>query len=210
MSISKGVWSNASRAASLSVKNPVLKQALLSPNLPNGPASLKANANKRRYTSPIGLDGIYPLAYELLEKQAEEKYKLIDQLNDKISKDGATPELIKQREELQIEAEINNPQVVYNALFATNVLDRTQPVYRHYLKKNWESYKKMLTMQRIETLAVIPDTLPTLEPEVDVNLKFTHNNVDTWIEPGNVLSSNVTCKPPTLEIVEFKESTDDL
>lgn len=210
MSISKGVWSNASRAASLSVKNPVLKQALLSPNLPNGPASLKANANKRRYTSPIGLDGIYPLAYELLEKQAEEKYQLIDQLNDKISKDGATPELIKQREELQIEAEINNPQVVYNALFATNVLDRTQPVYRHYLKKNWESYKKMLTMQRIETLAVIPDTLPTLEPEVDVNLKFTHNNVDTWIEPGNVLSSNVTCKPPTLEIVEFKESTDDL
>lgn len=203
-SVSRGVWSNfANRSKSLAVKNAKLQKALLSPVLPNGPVSLKALSSKRKYYSPNGLDKIYPLAYEILEKESEKIYEQIESLK----KDSNNTEEINK---LLVEAEINNPEIVYNALYSSNTLDLTQPVYRHYAKKQWESYNKMITMQRLESLSIIPDTLPTLVPEVDVHLKFPHNNVDTWVEPGSILSSNVTAKPPIFKITEFKESKNDL
>lgn len=212
--VSKGIWSNlTARSKTLAVNNPALQKALLSPTLPNGPVSLKAKSSKRKYNSPIGLDKIYPLAYQLLEKKGEETYKKIAQMETNIaeSKDASKIKQSQQEKlDLLVEAEKENPEVIYNALFRSKSVDRSQPVYRHYLKEDWKAYKRMLTMQRLETLAVIPDTLPTLEPEVDVQLKFPHNNVDAWIEPGSILSSNVTCKPPIFEIVEFKESVKDL
>ncbi|GME97739.1 unnamed protein product [Ambrosiozyma monospora] len=212
-SVSKGIWSNfAKRSPSLAVKNKALQKALLSPSLPNGPVSLKQRSSKMRYNSPIGLDEIYPLAYQLLEKQSESIYKEVEQIEKQISESKdqeQLQQLHKQQEELLVQAELNNPEVIYNANYHTKSLDRTQPVYRHFLSEKWKSYSRMLTMQRLETLAVIPDSLPTLDPQVEVNLKFPHNNVERVIEPGTVLSSNVTQKPPSLEIVEFKESVND-
>lgn len=197
--VSRGIWSNfTNRSKSLGIKNTNLQEAILSPNLPKGPISLKAKANKNKYVSPTGLDKIYPLAYKILEDKSEKIYNKLEKVE------------IDQRENLLAEAEAENPQVIYNSLFATKSIDRTQPVYRYYLKKQWESYNKMLIMQRLETLSIIPDTLPTLEPQVDVRLKFPHNNIETWIKPGSILSSNVTSKPPCLEIIEFKESKNDL
>lgn len=212
--VSRGIWSKfANRSKSLSVKNASLQNSLLSPNLPKGPVSLKSPSNKLKYNSPIGLDKIYPLAYQLLEKQSEAIYSEISKIDEKIQKSKDEFELStlkNEKEDLLIKAESENPEVVYNSLFSTKSIDRSQPVYRHYLKEQWKSYKRMLIMQRLETLSIIPDTLPTLEPEVDVNLKFPNNNVDTWIEPGKILSSNVTSKPPAFEIIEFKESKNDL
>lgn len=204
-SVSRGIWSNfTNRSKSLAIKNAKLQKAVLSPDLPNGPVSLKALSSKRKYYSPIDLDKIYPLAYEILEKESEKIYSKIEDLKKKGS------ENVEEINDLLVEAEINNPEVVYNSLYAANTIDLTQPVYRHYAKKQWESYNKMITMQRLETLSIIPDTLPTLEPEVDVHMKFPHNNVDTWVEPGSILSSNVTSKPPIFKITEFKESKNDL
>lgn len=212
--VSRGIWSKfTNRSTSLSVKNPALQSGLLSPNLPKGPASLKAKSSKLKYNSPIGLDKIYPLAYQFLESKSEEIYNKIAAIEKQIenSKDQAELSKLKnERTQLLIEAEYDNPEVVYNSLYALKSVDRTQPVYRYYMEKNWKSYKRMLIMERLETLSIIPDTLPTLEPEVDVQLKFPHNNVDTWIEPGTILSSNVTSKPPAFEIIEFKESVNDL
>lgn len=204
MSVSRGIWSNFSnRASSLSVKGSAVKTAILSPSLPsNGPATLRAKTNKMQYKSPVALDKIYPLAYEVLEKESESIYDRISKERDSLSNEDI--------EQLKIQAELNNPEVVFNSLFATNSLDRSQPVYRHYLKKKWESRDKMVTMQRLESLHVIPDTLSTLDPQVDVKLRFSHNNVSTWIEPGSIISSNVSSRPPELEIVEFKESLNDL
>lgn len=212
--VSRGIWSNLStRSPSLTIKNPNLRNAVLSPNLPKGPVSLKALAHKRRYVSPQGLDNIYPIAYQILEAKSEEVYGKVKELEESIKNESDASRVIElkdSKEELLIKAEVENPEVVYNSLFALNSVDRTQPVYRHYLQKNWKSYKRMLTMQRLETLAIIPDTLPTLDPQVDVKMKFPHNNVDTWVEPGVTLSSLVTSKPPIFEIIEFKESIDDL
>ncbi|KAG7883468.1 hypothetical protein KL938_002705 [Ogataea parapolymorpha] len=205
MSVSKGVWSKfVKRSATLALRNKALRTALLSPDLPSGPVSLRSKASRRKYQSIEGLDQIYPLAYEILEKRSEDIYSKIESL------DKNSPTYAEQKEKLEVAAEKFNPEVVYMAEYMKNSLDRTQPVFRHYLKKAWEGYSKMLLMQRLETLAVIPDTLPTLEPEVEVKLKFPHNNQDRWIQPGTLLSSNVTKMPPSLEVIEFKETTGDL
>ncbi|GME89981.1 unnamed protein product [[Candida] boidinii] len=212
---STGIWSNfAKRSQSLAIKNKLIKESVLSPSLPHGPASLKSRASKIKYSSPIGMDKIYPLAYEILQKNSENLYNEIKSIDSAIesSKNDSVKlqELKNKKNELLVSAEENNPEVVYNSLYSTNSLDRSQPVYRKILEDKWKSYSRMLTMQRIESLAVIPDTLPTLEPEVDVKLRFPHNNIETSVELGTVLSSNVTSKPPALEIVEFKEVENEL
>jgi large subunit ribosomal protein L35 len=212
--VSRGIWSNvAKRSPSLTIQNPALRAALLSPTLPNGPVSMKTKLSKSRYHSPVDLDKIYPLAYQMLEAESEKMYKKVEEIDSKlesIKDDSELKQLKQEKEQLLVDAELNNPEVLYNGLYATTHVDRSQPVYRHYLKEQWKSYNRMLTMQRLESLSVIPDTLPTLEPEVHVQLKFPHNNVETWVEPGAILSSNVTSKPPIFEIVEFKESINDL
>lgn len=192
---SKGIWSNFSkRAPSLGIKNPKLKEALLSANLPDGPVTLRRRANKIKYSSPVGLEDVYPLAYDILQKEANECYKSLETTTSK-----------KKVESLLTSAEKYNPEVLFQAHYNTNSLDLTQPVFRHYLKEKWMSFDLMLLMQRLETLHVIPDTLPTLDPKVDVKLKFPHNNVETWIEPGKILSSNATSRPPTLKVTEFEK-----
>ncbi|VEU20371.1 DEKNAAC101205 [Brettanomyces naardenensis] len=213
-SVSKGIWSNfARRSQSLALRNRNLQKALLSPTLPHGPVSLKKRSSKDKYQSPIGMDEIYPLAYQYLESQSEKTYKKIEEIEKQLEEvaDSTTKSQLKDRKtQLEVDAEVNNPEIIYNSLFGTNSIDRTQPVYRHYLEKQWKDYGRMLIMQRLETLAVIPDTLATLDPQVDVRLKFPGNNIERWIEPGDILSSNATCRPPSLEVIEFKESKNDL
>ncbi|QPG73989.1 hypothetical protein FOA43_001306 [Brettanomyces nanus] len=205
MSLSKGIWSTFNRRSpSLALRNKKLQKALLSPNLPEGPFSLKKRSSKIRYISPTGMDEIYPLAYQFLEKQSADVYKKIENMEKKCNVEQSD-ELKRTLTKLQVEAEENNPEVVYNAMFGSNLVDRTQPVYRHYLEQKWKDYGRMLIMQRLESLAVIPDTLPTLEPQVEVKMKFPCNNVERWIEPGDILSSNVTSRPPMLEVIEFEE-----
>lgn len=212
MSVVKGIWSNFSkRSPSLALHNKKLQEALLSPTMPHGPVSLKKGASKKKYVSPIGMDEIYPLAYQDLENRSAQIYEKLEETQKKLDEGQGDNQLLKREiEELAVAAEINNPEVIYNATYGTNQLDKTQPVYRKLLQDKWREHDLMLTMQRLETLGVIPDTLPTLEPEVDVKLQFPCNNVETLIEPGTILSSNVTSRPPSLEIVEFKESKNDL
>lgn len=110
--VSRGIWSKfANRSTTLNVKSAALKNALLSPNLPKGPVSLKANASKLKYHSPLGLDKIYPLAYELLEKQSESIYESIAQVDKKaenIKDEAELKKLSQQKQELLAAAEAEN------------------------------------------------------------------------------------------------------
>lgn len=213
-SLSKGIWSNFSkRSPSLAIKSKKLQEAVLSPHLPHGPVSLKKGASRIRYNSPVGMDEIYPLAYNALQEESAKTYQKIELIEKKIAEVGngkAKEELEQKRENLLVEAEKNNPEVVYRSMFATNSVDRTQPVYRRFLEEKWKGYNRMLTMQRLETLGVIPDTMPTLNPEIEVNVVFPCNSLSRKIEPGTILSSNVTSRPPSFEIIEFKKSKNDL
>lgn len=139
------------------------------------------------------------MAYEILEKDAARQYEHIEKNKDTMTK--------AQLEQAQIEAEKYNPEVLLNSAKDLTHLDRTVPIYRKLLKEKWESYGQMVTMQRLEQLHIIPDTLPTLVPEVEVKIKFSHNDEKEfadWVVPGSKMPAFAVSKPPTIEIQEFE------
>ncbi|KAH3672334.1 hypothetical protein WICMUC_004305 [Wickerhamomyces mucosus] len=191
-------WSSGSKSDSFKAgKN--YREALLNGVPKNGPPSLRSRKYKLRYTSPVGINEAFDEAYEFLKTKSQNKYELLSKETDS-----------DKQHQLKIEAEINNPEVKFNFEFNEKLendqryIDYTQPVYRELKKKHWENYGQMLLMQRLESLAVIPDTLATLEPKAEVSLKFSnHTGVNRWIEPGMLLSSNSTTYSPTIKIQEF-------
>lgn len=164
------------------------------------PPSIKTRFNRIKYKSPEKIDDTFKTCYEFLESRAKNDYCGARESSDPTAK-----------EHLYIRAEINNPEVQYNFKFHDkldndpSIIDYEQPVYRHLGKKHWESYSQMLLMQRLESLGVIPDTLPTLAPKVEVNVKFPYSTgINKWVEPGEFLSSNATSLPPVFKIQEYE------
>ncbi|KAI5964760.1 MRPL35 [Candida pseudojiufengensis] len=209
-----GIWSNfTNRSPRLQLQDESIKKDLFN-ELPKDqkPASILTYDEKQQYHSPIDIDETFSMAYKILEKEAESKYKYINRIKLAIdSKQVSNEELTELKDQLDkilIDAEIENPEVLYNFEFLNSEdLDKSQPVYRALLKQKWENYDLLVTMQRLEQLHVIPDTLPTLNPKADVKVKFTHN-IDTefqnWITPGTLLPAFAVSKPPTIHIQEFE------
>ncbi|ODV65808.1 PEBP-like protein [Hyphopichia burtonii NRRL Y-1933] len=194
---SNGVWSEFSkRSSSLKIFTPENKSDIFNPINPAvGPASVKDVSLKTSYHSPELIDDTFQQAYDLLENEASKIYGQIDQETDLVKKN-----------DLLIEAEQYNPEVLYNVKFHSDKLDLSQPVYKHFTKKQWENKDLMLTMQRLETLKMIPDTLPTLDPKCHIQIKFPHNTdrlFSNWITPGEILPAFAVNKPPTIKIIDF-------
>lgn len=165
----------------------------------SGPSSLKIPEYRNNYRSPELIDETFKLAYDLLEQDAAKQYEFIEQNKASMS--------ASELEQAHIEAEKYNPEVLLNSTTNLAGLDRTVPIYRKFLKEKWESYGQMITMQRLEQLHIIPDTLPTLAPEVEVNIKFGHNDEKEfadWVVPGTKMPAFAVSKPPTIEIQEFE------
>lgn len=199
---SKKVWSetNEMRPSFLSINSQNTKNYLFNNQSNFKPPSIKRRTNKIKYDSPEGLDDIFKLSYDFLQEKAAIDYDTIKQnkINDKL------------KERLAIRAEINNPEVQYNFQFNDKVdnnpdiINYEHPVYRELGRKHWESEKQMLLMQRLETLHIIPDTLPTLIPKAKVDVKFPFSTgLNKWIEPGEILSTNTTCMEPAIKVQEF-------
>ncbi|SCW01188.1 LAFE_0D07030g1_1 [Lachancea fermentati] len=196
------VWANfSSRPESLSIASEPIRKCILEGTPKQGPPTIGRRSNRIKYTSPAKIDEVFATCYDFLQLQAAAKYAELSQEQDP-----------KKRTELAVEAEMNNPEVLYNFQFSEKrennprLIDYNLPVYRHLGRKHWESYGQMLLMQRLETLAVIPDTLPTLVPRADVSIRFPFSTgVNRWIEPGDILSSNATSMAPTIKIQEFDD-----
>lgn len=196
------VWSdvNGSRPQSFSVPSSQIKKCILEGTPVTGPPSLKRRFNRVKYTSPEHIDETFKLCYDFVESKASQIY-------EKASK----AKTIEEKDSLIAQAELHNPQVRYNFQYNDKLendprtIDYEQPVYRLLGKEHWESYGQMLLMQRLETLAVIPDTLPTLEPRTEVNIRFPFSTgINKWIEPGEILSTNSTSLPPVFKIQEYE------
>lgn len=203
-SYSTKVWSDFSkRPASLKLidskaANDIFKG--IDPSV--GPSSLSSQPDRQlKYYSPVAIDETFQAAYELLEEEAAKIYRKIDKTNSQ-----------KDIESLLVKAEQFNPEVIFNIENSPQLVDRDHPVYRKYLKEQWVAHDQMLTMQRLEQLHVIPDTMPTLDPVAEVKIKFPHNTEEEfskWIEPGTVLPSFAVNKPPTIQVQEFEKTPEN-
>lgn len=195
------IWSDfTKRSPSFGIQSQAVKAAVLQGTPKTGPPSIGRRSNRLKYSSPELIDETFRVCYDFLEGKAQSVY----------SREIPAAKTPQELESLLVKAELDNPEVQFNFQFNDKIdnnpkiIDYTQPVYRYLGRKHWESYKQMLLMQRLETLAVIPDTLPTLVPRVDVSIKFPYSTgVNKWIEPGEILSSNVTSMEPVFKVQEF-------
>lgn len=197
----RNVWADfLSRPASLKLADQNLHKNLFKESDSKSPEAPSGNSNR---PSPLHIDEVFKEAYGLLQENATSIYSEIAQKSESLSNDKL--------EALLAEAEELNPEVLYNVHHNIESVDRSLPVYRKYLRQKWESYALMVTMQRLEQLHVIPDTLPTLEPVVDVKVKFAHNTKPEfalWVTPGAELPAFAVSRPPTIDIQEFSVPAD--
>ncbi|KAH3688826.1 hypothetical protein WICPIJ_000186 [Wickerhamomyces pijperi] len=191
-------WASKTTAPSLKASTHY-RDALLDGIPSTGPPSLRSRKYKQRYSSPEGINEAFDVAYDFLKSKSEAAYAKAAEAKDP-----------QEKAQLETQAELHNPEVNFNFAYNeklendTQYIDYELPVYRELKKKHWENYGQMLTMQRLETLAAIPDTLPTLEPKAEISLKFqNHTGVNRWVEAGKKLSSNATTFPPSVKIQEF-------
>lgn len=197
------IWSDFSkRSNSFGINHALVKKNILegSSAVKGGPVTIGRRSNRLKYESPGHIDEAFSIGYKYLEDHAAKLY-------ERSQSEGLDRAEV---DRLLAKAELDNPEVQYNFQFHEkiennpSVIDYSQPVYRHLGKKHWESYSQMLLMQRLESLQVIPDTMPTLDPRAEINIKFPYSTgVNKWVEPGEFLSSNVTSMPPIVKIQEY-------
>lgn len=199
---------------SFEIKNPRMRTAILQGyDRYGGPPSLKSRSARIKYNAPIGLDGAFPIALDILKEHSKGLYSKAETLKQQLEEAKAAgepaeriAELEKQINSTLVKAELDNPEVRYN--FEIGQIDMNEPVYRHLAEEKWKAYDMLILMQRLETLKVIPDTLPTLDPRVHVELQFP-GYVNKWVVPGEVLPCAVAARPPVLKVQEFTKIEKD-
>ena len=77
--------------------------------------------------------------------------------------------------------------------------DMNKPIYRYLADRKWREYQHKIIVQRIETLAIVPDVLPHFEPTADVRLAFRNRNV----QHGQFVDSRVSEVPARLKVQVF-------
>jgi len=77
--------------------------------------------------------------------------------------------------------------------------DMDRPIYRYLADKQWREYRRLLLVQRITQMNVVPDVLPFIDPTADVHLAFGRRNV----QPGEFVDSRVSEIPARLSVQVF-------
>lgn len=78
-----------------------------------------------------------------------------------------------------------------------------RPIYRFLADREWRQYRRLILMQRLTQMNVVPDVLARIDPTADVKLAFAKHIV----QPGDFVASNVSASPPALTIQTFSQGT---
>ncbi|KAK9481033.1 phosphatidylethanolamine-binding protein [Lipomyces japonicus] len=186
------------------------------------PITIKTAKSKAAYSSPIGINNAFQEALALVNKDRISKYDEVLQYFDKIdallAKHGVTEianiskpsdrnlayNFLKRIETLRVLAERNNPEAIH--AFNRGAIDISLPIHRFLARTKWENYERLLLIQRLETLHVIPDTIAYFMPLINVKIRFPGTNAH-WVEPGTILSTGVTAAEPEFSINLFENET---
>jgi large subunit ribosomal protein L35 len=74
-----------------------------------------------------------------------------------------------------------------------------KPIYRHLADKKWREYKRVLVLQRITQMSVVPDVLASVDPVASVDISFPNAKV----QPGDFVQSIHSQLPPILNVQVF-------
>ncbi|ODQ55094.1 PEBP-like protein [Saitoella complicata NRRL Y-17804] len=107
----------------------------------------------------------------------------------------------KNLEYFEVQRDIDSPEFRWR--HENGDVDMSKPVFRYLAKQDWEFRPLPVLMQRLETMFVVPDTLPSITPVVDLRLRFNGSHI---VEPGSwVELDQCTNAPPAVEIVPFED-----
>ncbi|KAH8148367.1 uncharacterized protein LAJ45_07468 [Morchella importuna] len=169
---------------------------------------VEAHARKMRTIESMPFQ-TYQHALAVIHQDREEKLAQIKTEHERIAKmikyknlapsSRVVKSMTRYLEDLKIKADINNPRVKYN--FDTGVIGMNKPVYRFLLEKKWRSMRRPVLMQRLTQMHVIPDVLPSVDPRVDVQVRFAGRDT----APGMFVGSKNSERPPTLKIIPFRQ-----
>ncbi|RIA91471.1 phosphatidylethanolamine-binding protein [Glomus cerebriforme] len=177
----------------------------------NQQKKVSQKVSEKQYKPPaLGVNPAYDEALKYIYEDKALKYAKIKDIEEQISniltiiapsnqRDQEVTHLKKMQYELQVLAEINDPEVRWN--FKNGKIDMSIPVYRHLREKHWKKEPLYKLMQRITQMYVIPDVFPTFEPTIDLEFKFKND----IIEPGVFLFPAQTRKEPTMILTNFHE-----
>ncbi|KAF2860013.1 putative mitochondrial large ribosomal subunit YmL35 [Piedraia hortae CBS 480.64] len=154
-------------------------------------------------------------ARAVLQEDRQEKLATIERFREKIEKlrnkqVPAQEEDVKQKrladmrrklEETKILADINDPLV--KKKFEDGMGDMSKPIYRHLADKKWRSYKRLLLVQRITQMHVVPDILPAIDPIVSTSLGWPAQK--KWTKHGDFVDSLVSERPPAMKIQPYDQ-----
>ncbi|KAL8692767.1 MAG: hypothetical protein Q9218_002274 [Villophora microphyllina] len=151
-------------------------------------------------------------ARKLLLADREEKLRQVEEERRKIAKVKAVPaekyggefakkgrlvRMQKYLERLKILADINDP--VIKKRYEDGDGDMNRPIYRYLADRQWRQQRRLIMMQRINQMHVVPDVLSTLDPTAEVRMTFGRRTV----QPGEFVNSRLSEEPPRLNIQVF-------
>ncbi|KAL8786175.1 MAG: hypothetical protein Q9213_002945 [Squamulea squamosa] len=151
-------------------------------------------------------------ARKLLLADRQEKLKQIEEERRRIAKVQATPaeqcggeyvkkgrlvRMQKYLEELKILADINDP--VIKKRFEDGEGDMNRPIYRYLADRKWRQQRRLILMQRINQMHIVPDVVSYLDPTAEVRMFYGRRN----IQPGDFVESQNSETPPRLHIQVF-------
>ncbi|KAL2002321.1 hypothetical protein VTN02DRAFT_192 [Thermoascus thermophilus] len=124
--------------------------------------------------------------------------KPAEEAGGEVSKNSRLRAMELHLERLKILADINDPLV--KKRFEDGQGDMNKPIYRYLADRKWREYRRLIIVQRITQMKVIPDVLPHCDPIVDVKLYFGRRSV----QPGEFVNSRVSVTTPKLNIQSFE------
>lgn len=74
-----------------------------------------------------------------------------------------------------------------------------RPIYRYLADRQWREYRRLVLMQRLTQMSIVPDVLPHLDPTAEVTLGFHRRKV----HPGDFVDSRVSEVAPRLNVQVF-------
>ncbi|KAK6350052.1 hypothetical protein TWF696_006301 [Orbilia brochopaga] len=101
-------------------------------------------------------------------------------------------------DEMQLNIDKNNPRIKYNY---DNKLKRDphRRIYQYWDDLAWRAMRRKILMQRLTQMYVVPDLLPTINPIVDVRMRFRRRNAGLG---AKMLARNVL-HHPSVRVIPF-------
>lgn len=168
-----------------------IRDAVLKGVPESGPPSLKSKWARSRYRSPLGLNAAFDEALEIVNTESKQ-----------LQEQAAKTEDPTKKEHLEALSQRHNPEVRFNNLVQSAEVDPRQPVYKMLAQRKWQQKKLLMLMQRLEQHHVIPDTLPTLDPQADVDVRFITPTMRN-LEPGQFVANDVCSRLPQVQIRDY-------